>query len=242
MKTGGTCFYRSKLPVTEQLIYDCLLEQWASLVPVLCAKGSTVSILKSVEAIALDHPELFYVSFNQFRYIYDSGTLKITDSYLFPKEEIPGLSATVTAWGKHIVTSMPPNMAITERSLWLHNVLARNVSYGESPNLCSHQLLGVAKHRLAVCEGIAKGYKHLCDLSSIPCILVNGSMLSDDHSWNLIWIEDLPGFVDVTSDMSISTGDRIEQIFFCAVRMKWSHILGAANLFPTLSLRIKQIA
>ncbi len=55
-----------------------------------------------------------------------------------------------------------------------------------------------------VCEGYSKAFKYLCDLStfqnsSISCALVTGAMNGGAHMWNIVSIDDVSYFVDVTN-------------------------------------------
>lgn len=55
-----------------------------------------------------------------------------------------------------------------------------------------------------VCEGYAKAFKHLCDLSdfqgSVACYLVSGTMDSGSHMWNVVRMGDGKNYlVDVTN-------------------------------------------
>lgn len=53
-----------------------------------------------------------------------------------------------------------------------------------------------------VCEGYAKAFKYLCDLSSfssnIECYLANGTADGGDHMWNLVRVDGRSYLVDVT--------------------------------------------
>ncbi len=62
-----------------------------------------------------------------------------------------------------------------------------------------------------VCEGYAKAFQYLCDLSDfdgdIRCRIVTGSMNGGDHMWNVVQMEDGKNYlVDVTNCDSGTTG------------------------------------
>ena len=53
------------------------------------------------------------------------------------------------------------------------------------------------------CMSYAQCFKFLCDLAGIPCILVH----SDDHQWNLVYVEESWWHVDV-SNVDVRDPDR----------------------------------
>ena len=50
-----------------------------------------------------------------------------------------------------------------------------------------------------VCEGYAKAFQYLCDLSDIECYLVTGDMNGGGHMWNVIPLDGANYLVDVTN-------------------------------------------
>lgn len=62
-----------------------------------------------------------------------------------------------------------------------------------------------------VCEGYAKAFKYLCDMtefedSTIDCILVDGDMDGEAHMWNIVTIDGINYLADVTNCDSGSIG------------------------------------
>ena len=57
------------------------------------------------------------------------------------------------------------------------------------------------------CMSYAQCFKFLCDLAGIPCILVH----SDDHQWNLVYVEETWWHVDV-SNVDVRSPDRRESL------------------------------
>jgi len=62
-----------------------------------------------------------------------------------------------------------------------------------------------------VCEGYAKAFQYLCDLSGLDCICVSGSMSSgyvkNDHMWNVVTLNGKNYLVDVTNCDSGTAGE-----------------------------------
>lgn len=62
--------------------------------------------------------------------------------------------------------------------------------------------------RKAVCEGVACGFKLLCDRAGLPCIVVLG-MAGERHAWNIVRIKDRFYHVDCTWNLKSTVGREI---------------------------------
>lgn len=58
-----------------------------------------------------------------------------------------------------------------------------------------------------VCEGYAKAFQFLCDMSNMSCFLIEGSMDSVGHMWNIVSIDSNNYLVDVTNCDTGKVGD-----------------------------------
>lgn len=95
---------------------------------------------------------------------------------------------------------------------YLHNSIVKSVRYDfdalkQEKCPAAHSIVGAFLDNKAVCEGIAKAFKLLCNMYSIKCIVVlgmanPGGRLDQEgyHAWNLVKIEDGSYHVDVTWD------------------------------------------
>lgn len=84
-------------------------------------------------------------------------------------------------------------------ALQLHDHLASTCQYDLDAELC-HETAGALVYRRAVCDGIAKAYKLLCDLAGIRCMVVTGSK-GELHAWNVVEVAGHWAHVDVTNDI-----------------------------------------
>ena len=65
---------------------------------------------------------------------------------------------------------------------------------------------------IAVCEGISKAFKFLCDRCNIDSILITGEAYDSGndktsyggHAWNIVFIDTIPYHIDVTFDYTLS--------------------------------------
>ena len=103
---------------------------------------------------------------------------------------------------------------------YLHDSVVKSVAYdydAVKKKGCynAHSIVGVFLEKRAVCEGIAKAFKLLCNQFDIKCIVVLGQadkkrVFDQDsyHAWNLVKIGNESYYVDVTWDNLYDEGFR----------------------------------
>ena len=197
-------YYKSLLDPHDQKIYDTLFQHWMHFDRQFLIRTPHRPLADLINAVHMDNPILFYINFHEV--VYSTSILGITvhGGYLYPKEEAVLLLEKCRSWGEGIKGKLP-RIGVVEQALWFHDLLIDNVHYGNSSAANAHNLIGVIKDGVAVCEGIAMAYKYLCDLADIPCIIVSGMLNQTPHAWNMLWICNGSSFVDVTNDMQNSS-------------------------------------
>lgn len=200
MTLNSLLYYRSKLDAHDQETYDSLFQHWMHLDNGFAIKKPHCDLSVLTQAIHWDNPLLFYIDYYRIAYAQTPFSLHIKGGYLYSLEEIKGYLADCEKWGNYIMKKLP-SVGINEKALWLHDVIISNVRYGHGNGVNSYNLIGVIKDGEAVCEGIAKTYKFLCDLAGIPCIFVSGYLEKEPHGWNMLWLGGGTSFVDVTNDI-----------------------------------------
>lgn len=156
--------------------------------------------------VMYDNPVLFHVNQTVMRRIGEPGNWILWPVYLYDKRETDFLNRKIREVVDKIaarVKSFPDNKFMVEK--YLHDYLVKNVTYypGEKKNGRSseaHSIAGVFLEKKAVCEGISKAFKFLCDEFGIICIVVYGKAGYENHSWNLVVLHGEPYHVDVTWD------------------------------------------
>lgn len=88
------------------------------------------------------------------------------------------------------------------RALRLHDWLATRVTY-QAGAPYEHDAPGALVDGAAVCDGIAKAYKYLCDAAGIPCAVMRGlgADQGGPHAWNVVYTAGRWTHVDVTADL-----------------------------------------
>ena len=206
MRMKATLYYRSKLDIHDQKIYDELVEKWMHFESSIHIVVPHCEFSRLTQAIHFDYPLLFYINYYHISYSKSLFGITIHGDYLYQKEEAIELLNRCEKWGECIVKNKPQVSGKLELALWLHDVILNNVQYGDANGMRAHNMVGVIKDGQAVCEGISMTYKFLCDLVDIPCAYVSGYLNNEPHGWNILWINNEASFVDVTNDVSAHGG------------------------------------
>lgn len=200
MTLNSLLYYRSQLDEHDQNIYDALFQHWMKLEDDFIIDMPHCPLATLTQAVHWDNPILFYIDYYKITYSKTTDTIRVKGGYLYGKDDIRRYLDKCEQWGQYIMQKMPA-VGINERALWLHDVIIANVRYGKSNGINAHNVVGVINDGEAVCEGISKTYKYLCDLAGIPCIYVSGFLEGTPHGWNMLWIGGGTSFVDVTNDI-----------------------------------------
>lgn len=211
-------YYRSRLTAQEQQIYDAILGGWSRCeteIPLPAGLPPGCDTNPVVECVVRDHPEIFWIDY----YAYSLRRVRLAfiglkTSLHFRSFHSPvqtgELQQQVLAWRSRILAQVDRRLPLSGQMWLLYDYLARQVTYGEHGNAQSHTLLGcmLPGRRVAVCEGIAKGFKFLCDGAGIPCIIVSGTAPGkpgrppERHAWNLVQVDGAFRHLDVTAELT----------------------------------------
>lgn len=203
-----------------------------------------------LRAIDYDHPEFFYVDFKQVKYV--KSTLGLI-YYINYRIKIDLCDMVINSVQEEInkVKQLVIKQNFTtdyEKCRWIHNYLVKSVRYNfeavSYPNNFpeAFEIDGVFKGKRAVCEGIAKAYKFLCDKLGVESLIAFGTATSEYfgqdllHAWNIIKIENQFMHVDVTWDIGVSESSKYMRYdYFCISDMylKKDHIFSNFPLCET---------
>ena len=100
------------------------------------------------------------------------------------------------------------------KELYIHDFICRNVHYDKLKKEYSHEIIGALGNGVAVCEGIAKAVKALCDDLGIWCIVALSENNPEKgikyrHAWNVVRIAGQYYHLDATFDNTLSKNDLI---------------------------------
>lgn len=163
--------------------------------------------------IRLDSPEIFYsVSFS-YKYYPDSSAVLMTPKYLFPRDKIREHRQAMEARVKKLARQAA-GLDEKGKELFIHDFIVEHVKYDKLKKEYSHEIIGALGNGVAVCEGMAKAVKILCDELNIWCIIALSEAnlekgIKYRHAWNVVKIGGQYYHLDATFDNTLSREDVI---------------------------------
>lgn len=163
--------------------------------------------------VLYDNPLFFYINQTVIKMTGVPGNWLLMPQYLFTGRDITLLTNDIHKVVNKVVAkaeSLRDNEFRLEK--YLHDTVVKSVAYDydavkKSDCHNAHSIVGAFLDNKAVCEGIAKAFKLLCNEFGIKCIVVlgkankDGDFSGDDyHAWNLVKIGNESYHVDVTWD------------------------------------------
>lgn len=227
-----TKVYRQQLSFLQKGVYDTILKGLLEMRESIKVLSTDIDSLNTIlEYIRHDCPWLFYLG-NKVDFQTNSGwhSTVIVPTYLYVGSSKNALSNQLLTAQGQFVTAIKGNNP-WEKVVAVHDYLCRRVAYKES-GVESHSIVGSYLRGEAVCEGIAKCFKAMCDELDIECCVVTGKAKSsyeaqnyENHSWNQVKIEDQWVNVDVTFDLTLSDRNfiRHDYLFLSDEQIKFSH-------------------
>lgn len=185
--------------------------------PVAPELDACVSVL---EYVYDDHPELFSFYPLKSRIICGTGVVRVKPFYRLSAEESCHREAELDrAVGDILATLFPvgwETCSELEREKRIFDWFTENVVYDQYAyeqtkdgrrlsGSMAWNAYGALVSRHAVCEGIACGFKLLCDRAGLPCIVVLGKAGSR-HAWNIVRVLGRFYHVDCTWNLKTTLG------------------------------------
>lgn len=216
-------YYYNQLNKHEKKIYEALYKGLQDYKEQIFVRVSTKLTNKMVYrvfcAVTEDNPLIYYLNQSLINMAQDSfGNLIIYPQYFFSEETIHKYNKKI----QYTVNSLAARLKLTEGSdldkvRKVHDYMCSTIKYdieGADKNkpakvIMSHNIIGVFAHHKAQCEGISKAVKVLLNAVDVRCLVVSGKATTDDgiteeHSWNIVNINDTPAHIDVTWDIGAS--------------------------------------
>ena len=168
--------------------------------------------------LRLDCPELFYSVKFTYRYYQGSQNAELIPEYLFEKKKI---QEHQKAMASRIEKLARPAMKLseTEKLLYVHDFICKNVRYDKLKKAYSHEIIGPLGQGVAVCEGIAKAVKILCNALGLWCIVAVSEANPEKgikyrHAWNVVRLGGQYYHLDATFDNTLGEPEEIRYDYF----------------------------
>ena len=208
-------WHKEQLKDRDRKAYETLLAGLTKRQPVIAIPTSSIQPVDLMQKIICDHPELMYPDFRSFQYM----NLFLRDSlHITYADPSPKADELLPKWKNIFLESMKEGMDDWDKASVIYDTLGSMVRYHEIDGLTEHTLRGVLLHRQAVCDGIAKMFKYLCDAADLKCIVVQGTSNDQGHAWNIVCLNGIWYHLDLTADLLVAdkTNGLLSHILFTA--------------------------
>lgn len=241
-------YYYSQLNAGEQKYYNRILDA------ILVGKSSVKSppfmnratIAKVVKAINYDHPDLYYVDFRHLELCSAPTGVIFQICYHARSALKPILDSELEKRVARIIriASQSDLHGEFEKCRWIHDYLVRHVRYNHEASVQpdnhpdSFGIKGVFIDGAAVCEGISKAFKYLCDRLGVEALIVHGKssqvMFGEDmpHAWNMVRLSGNYVHVDVTWDIGMSASCKYTRYDYFCISDKWMRMDHVFESYP----------
>jgi hypothetical protein len=194
------------------------------------------------EALLLDNPEIFYMDAYQCSKDLNKQTIMLKPEYKYPTREMRQHQETIESSLTFI--EAVKHKSDYEKVLYVHDIISENVRYDHTFSDTSSSVLGVARNRAAVCEGIAKYVKLALDCLSVKSVVVVGHAINpafdqsaaEPHAWNMVEINGGWYHLDVTFDLTLKhKSNRYDYFLVKDEDIKIDH--STANKLPPTAIK-----
>lgn len=201
-------YYYNQLNKAQQAAYHAIYEGLKAIAPSFAVPMLSPKELADIYfLVRLDHPEVFWSVKYSYRFYKGADNVEMIPEYMFQKKQILDHKAAMESRVKKLVRGAE-KMNEAEKELYIHDFICANVHYDKLKKPYSHEIIGALGNGVAVCEGIAKAVKILCDNLGIWCIVALSEANPEKgikyrHAWNVIKINGKYYHLDATFDNTL---------------------------------------
>ena len=212
-------YYYHILPKEEQQAYHAVYAGLSSLTSSFPVPRLPMGRLSELFfLVRLDHPEIFYAVSFSCRASADASSWEFLPEYMFPKKQILEQQQMMAARVAKLARGAEKLDALG-REQYVHDFLCSSVRYDKLKKPYSHEIIGALGHGVAVCEGIAKSAKILCNALELPCIIAVSDAAPEKgiryrHAWNIVTLGGTPYHLDATFDNTLSSPSSLRYDYF----------------------------
>ena len=179
--------------------------------PTIVIRGyREADVLSLIDYIRSVYPLLFHLG-NITYDIYANHDAVLRPQYVMEKTAFQNLLQQVTKKVSEIQAEAKQYKSELLQEKYIHDYFCKHVRYADV-GMESHSILGPLLWGHGVCEGVAKAVQLLLKSVGIEAFLLAGTSQSEEtappepHAWNVVQIDGKWYHLDVTFDMTISSG------------------------------------
>lgn len=205
-------YYFSKLNREDREIYKKIYFEIENFEKRISVKGQYENVKEIFYMIIKDNPMMFYIDPSCFASSKIGNYIWIEPIYVYDKQKTIKITNEINLKLEPIKQKLKSIETKLERERFIHKYLMSIVkykyNYPEDDFEC-HTIVGSIIQRYAVCDGISKAFKLLCDLAKINCNIVFGDSWNEyekpqKHAWNMVKIDENWYHIDLTWNINLS--------------------------------------
>lgn len=159
-------------------------------------------VRRIVNAVHLDHPELYAVEFWAYHMtlspLIKGATLhfQLMEADVEPEAVMHALNAMAASLQRSV------KRETSQEGIYLKiaKEIGSTTTYKDTGvPWRDHTVVGPAVFHTGVCEAVAKIYLFLCQRVNVPCAIITGTSNGVPHAWNMIELNGVRKYIDVTS-------------------------------------------
>ena len=194
---------------------------------------------KIIVALKYDHTEFFYVDFQQINCAIAPAGMIYYIHYTIRLSVRDMMNRNMESWITTAINQMQLTGDETEAEIYkkVHNYIIRNIEYDydalKNPDMYpeAFTVRGIFERKKAVCEGISKAFKLLCDRVGAKDVYVVEGISSREgfgnsipHVWNIVKFGNKYSHIDVTWDLGSSSTCRYNRYDYFMIPDDWINI------------------
>ena len=235
-------YYFSKLDKEGREIYKKLYFGMQNFEKKISLKGTENIVREIYYMIIKDNPMMFFVHPSKLTYFKIGNYVWIEPIYVYRQEEANQIMNEINIKLKPLEKKLKTINTKLERERFIHKYLLENVRYkyncSEDDFEC-HTIVGSFLYKQAVCDGISKAFKQLCDLARINCNVVFGDSWNEyekpqKHAWNMVKIDKDWYHIDVTWNINLS--QRVKYVRYDYFNIRESDVIKDHRNFDKLEI------
>ena len=158
------------------------------------------NINQVIEAVTNDHPELFWLDNNfSYKYTQDNIVRQVTLSFNDLAQNYEENKKIFEEKANDIINEALKLDSAYDKELFVHNTLINNIAYDLSAKY-NQTAYSALVNKSTVCAGYSKAFQYIMNKLGIVTYYVVGTSQGENHSWNIVKLEDGYYNVDLTWD------------------------------------------